>query len=401
MTTWPKDTQAARNAFYGDPGKGQIASQMVAVVPPFAMYYEGKRVRAIQFHHKAAPALLAALNEIWDFCQHDQAKIDAAGVSKYAGAYNPRMVRGSKTKWSNHAYAAAIDLNAGENALGVKKGTMPQFVVDAFCRQGAMWGGWYSSRPDWMHFEFVDNGGRKPKSSPPVWPPVARLFAEPEMADQAPADELEDEDAPAGLGDGPGADQLDPVLLTVQTDLKAMNYNPGIPSGFWGGMTAGAIAGFINDYSSLTSAPASYDEFVAVRSELLERIAEVKARGDKRPVTAERAKADAKTVATVAPEVVPSRRNFLTAAWAAVVAFVTALADSIVNTVNWAWSFFTGHRDQIPTDSGLLRKVWAYVGEVPPIVWLLLVGAGLSWLAWNAFRSTRLITESVQTGARQ
>lgn len=44
------------------------------------MYYEGKRVRAIQFHKKAAPALLAALNEIWDYCQHDQAKIDAAGL---------------------------------------------------------------------------------------------------------------------------------------------------------------------------------------------------------------------------------------------------------------------------------------------------------------------------------
>lgn len=103
---WPKDTQAARNFFYGDPGKGQIAQQMVPVVPPFAMYYEGKRVRAIQFHRKAAPALLAALNEIWDYCQRDQKKVDAAGVSNYAGAYNHRMVRGSSTKWSNHAYAA-------------------------------------------------------------------------------------------------------------------------------------------------------------------------------------------------------------------------------------------------------------------------------------------------------
>jgi len=402
MTAWPKDTQAARNSFYGDPGKGQIASQMVPVIPPFAMYYEGKRVKSIQFHRKAAPALLAALNEIWDYCQHDQAKIDAAGVSKYAGAYNPRMVRGSKTKWSNHAYAAAIDLNAGENALGVKKGTMPQFVVDAFCRQGAMWGGWYTSRPDWMHFEFVDNGGRKPKSSPPVWPPVAHLFAEPEATGQAaPADELEDEDAPVGFGDGPTANQLDPVLLAVQTDLKAMNYNPGIPSGFWGGMTAGAIAGFINDRGAFAPAPASLADYSDIRPALLAAIAEAKAEDFKRPVTAERAKADAKTVATVAPEVVPSRRNFLAAAWAAVVAFFTALADSIVNTVNWAWSLFTGHRDQIPNDSGLLRKVWAYVGEVPSIVWLLLVGAGLSWLAWNAFRSMRLITQSVQSGARQ
>jgi hypothetical protein len=165
---WPKDTQAARNAFYGDPAKGEIAGQMVPVVPPFAMYYEGKRVKTIQFHKKAAPALLAALTEIWDACDHDQAKIDAAGVSKYAGAYNHRKVRGSETKWSNHAYAAAIDLNALENGLG-KKGNMPQFVIDAFCRQGWMWGGWYTGRKDPMHFEAVDNGGRKPKAAAPTY----------------------------------------------------------------------------------------------------------------------------------------------------------------------------------------------------------------------------------------
>ncbi|MCK1693744.1 hypothetical protein [Bradyrhizobium sp. 144] len=73
---------------------------MVPVRPPFAMYYEGRSVKSIMFHRKAAPALLAALNEIWDYCQHDQARIDAAGVSKYAGAYDHRYVRGSKTKCS-------------------------------------------------------------------------------------------------------------------------------------------------------------------------------------------------------------------------------------------------------------------------------------------------------------
>lgn len=54
------------------------------------MYYDGKRL--IQFHKKVAPALLAALKEIWDYCGHDQAKVDASGASKYAGAYNRRMV---------------------------------------------------------------------------------------------------------------------------------------------------------------------------------------------------------------------------------------------------------------------------------------------------------------------
>lgn len=174
MTNWPKDNQEARNAFYGDPdkGEGEIGRQMVPVVVPFRMTYTDdkghtKVVRTIDFHKKAAPALLAALNEIWDYCQHDQAKIDASGASKFFGAYNHRKVRGSDTKWSNHAYAAAIDLNALQNALGTI-GNMPDFIVDAFVRQGAMWGGWYKNRKDYMHFEFVDNGGRLPKSAPPV-----------------------------------------------------------------------------------------------------------------------------------------------------------------------------------------------------------------------------------------
>ncbi len=183
MANWPKDNQAARNAFYGDPGRGEIEAQLVPVVPPFAMFYEGRKIKSIMFHRKAAPALLAALNEIWDYCQHDQAKIDAAGVSKYAGAYNHRMVRGSATKWSNHAYGTAIDLNAEQNAM-YAKGNMPPFVVDAFCRQGWMWGGYYQGRKDAMHFEAVDNGGRKPKSPPPIFAVAPHVFDEPATADQ-------------------------------------------------------------------------------------------------------------------------------------------------------------------------------------------------------------------------
>lgn len=173
MTQWPKDNQEARNEFYGDPGKGEISSQLVTITPPFRMTFtddNGKTtiVKNFQFHRKCADALVAALNEIWEVCGLDQAKVDASGASKFFGTYVHRYVRGSTTKWSNHAYGAAIDLNAGQNALGTI-GNMPQFIVDAFVRQGAMWGGWYQQRPDWMHFEFVDNGGRKPQSQAPNW----------------------------------------------------------------------------------------------------------------------------------------------------------------------------------------------------------------------------------------
>lgn len=250
MTVWPKDTQSARNAFYGDPGKGQIGSQMVPVVPPFAMYYEGRKIKAIQFHQKAAPALLAVLNEIWDYCQHDQAKVDASGASNYNGAYNHRLVRGSSTKWSNHAYAAAIDLNAGENALGVKKGTMPQFIVDAFCRQGAMWGGWYTTRPDWMHFEFVDNGGRKPKSPAPVFgttSPVSLIDRT-----RAPADEFDDEsrDDPEIIRSP--SDEKQPVGDGfVGTSIKIIKSKTAWASSALGGVSLASVGGFLTDWRTI------------------------------------------------------------------------------------------------------------------------------------------------------
>lgn len=158
MGKWPADNQQALLAFYGTPGP-DVERQLVPVVPPFQMYYDGKPIKSIRFHRKAAPALAAALKEIWEHYGRDQRKIDALGISKYAGAYNPRKVRGSATKWSNHAYGAAIDLNAEENGFGKGHGSIPQPVIDAFKRQGARWGGDYKGRTDPMHFEFCDATG--------------------------------------------------------------------------------------------------------------------------------------------------------------------------------------------------------------------------------------------------
>ena len=393
MTSWPKDNQTARNASYGDPGKGQIAAQMVPVVPPFAMYYEGKRVKAIQFHRKAAPALLAALQEIWDYCQHEQARVDAAGVSKYAGAYNPRKVRGSATKWSNHAYAAAIDLNAGENALGVAKGTMPQFVVDAFCRQGAMWGGWYKSRPDWMHFEFVDNGGRQPKSPRPVFGKVARLLDEP----GAPPDDIEDMPSAPVADD----DDVDPELLAVQQRLKGRHYSPGRFDGKWGGGISGALCGFANDRHLAIGQPDSVEAFHAIMEPVKADLAWCEANNWYRPVFDERKAADPAVVAEIAPEVVPVKRNFLAAAWAFVVSIVTAIVNWFSNAIASAWDFFTDHKDDLPTDPGLLQTAWGWITGLPPIVWILLVGGLFGFIALNARTSAKTITTSVATGARQ
>ncbi len=370
MTKWPKDNQAARNAFYGDPGRGQIGQQMVPVVPPFAMYYEGKRVKAIQFHRKAAPALLAALNEIWDYCQRDQARIDAAGVSRYAGAYNHRKVRGSKTKWSNHAYAAAIDLNAGENALGVKKGTMPQFVVDAFCRQGAMWGGWYRGRPDWMHFEFVDNGGRQPQSPPPpAWREPVKFFDETEP--DAPADELED----SPLRPVPAAASIN--IETVQRKLDRLGYHEvGGIDGIWGSKTAAAIAAYKND-KVLSGAP-------VIDAALIASIDQSIADGWYRPVDVDRIKITANDIAPAVPAV---KQTLWQRFWAKVVGFGAMIA-----------ALFQGLAEQFHTAREYVRPFTTWFRDVPG--WLWFVGiAGVALLIYlSANKATESIVDAKRTG---
>jgi hypothetical protein len=201
MARWPHDDPASLAAFYGDPEKGEPGKQLVRVVPPFQMYYSGKPIETILFHRKAADALKAALDEIWDACGRDQATVDRLGISHYSGAYNPRYVRGYEPgnpqgrtpRWSNHAYGAAIDLDAEHNGFGAGHGTMPQSVIDAFKRQGALWGGDYKGRTDPMHFEFCSRDGAvqpvpppvKPQPKPaPIDPPYAGGEQEPPPADE-------------------------------------------------------------------------------------------------------------------------------------------------------------------------------------------------------------------------
>lgn len=156
MSKWPQDNEAALIAFYGDP-RSQVEPQLVHVTPPFRMTYEGTRIPYLVFHKKAADALLAALTAVWDYYGRDQAKIDALGISKTAGTFNPRKIAGSD-RWSNHAFGAAIDINADDNGFNKGHGNIPLPMIAAFKAQGARWGGDYHGRTDPMHFEFCNSG---------------------------------------------------------------------------------------------------------------------------------------------------------------------------------------------------------------------------------------------------
>lgn len=155
MTEWPRDVTSEKNAFYGDfQTNGWTTQYLVGIPVPFQMYYEKQALHHnIVVNKMCADAMMAAFNEIWDKCNHDQATVDKTGASDYGGCFNPRRIAGSNN-WSNHSWACAIDLSPETNGFNMSP-TISNIVVDAFKRQGARWGGDYHGRKDPMHFEFV------------------------------------------------------------------------------------------------------------------------------------------------------------------------------------------------------------------------------------------------------
>lgn len=155
MNQWPHDNTAAKNAFYGNFNDKSWASiYLTRIHPPFMMYYEKKPMpTGVLLNKNCAVAMMAAFNEIWENCHHDQAQVDKAGASDYGGCFNIRKIAGSNN-YSNHSWACAIDLSPGSNGFNMKS-TLSNIVIDAFKRQGARWGGDYKGRKDPMHFEFV------------------------------------------------------------------------------------------------------------------------------------------------------------------------------------------------------------------------------------------------------
>ena len=177
MAYFPADNPKARAAFYGDPALGQVARQLEYYKPPFKMTYEGKPInpKGFLFHKKAIKQLDQAFQRIWKECNYDQKTVDKHGLSDFCGSYVHRKIRGRESErdaWSSHAYGAAIDIHADGNELGNKHGNMPAFAVAAFEDAGFRWGGRYTKRQDWMHFEGVDNG-RPVVAAPTQSTPVA------------------------------------------------------------------------------------------------------------------------------------------------------------------------------------------------------------------------------------
>src|SRR5262245_56893539 len=90
------------------------------------------------------PALIGALKDV-------QAAGLAGEIHTYSGCYAARTVARSPTAPpSNHAYGAAIDINAPENPYGATP-TMDPRIVKIFERWGVLWGGRFLTH-EGMHY---------------------------------------------------------------------------------------------------------------------------------------------------------------------------------------------------------------------------------------------------------
>ena len=73
--------------------------------------------------------------------------------------YAYRPIRGTQTA-SNHSWGLAVDINSLANPMGATfKSDMPPAMVAMWWACGFYWGGWYSRRPDAMHFEYLRRPG--------------------------------------------------------------------------------------------------------------------------------------------------------------------------------------------------------------------------------------------------
>lgn len=222
--------------------------------------------------------------------------------------------------------------------------------------------------------------------------PAADQAAVEPPSDPAPAPSVQPLD-PAVVGD--------PVLFDVQRRLKARRYSPGVIDGRWGSGTSGALSGFMNDRGLALALPNSVETFHDIADEVRGELAAAEAEGWFRPVSEARAAADPNVVTQLAPEVVPAKRNFLTALWGSIVAGVGAVWDSVSGSISEAWNFLTDHRDVVDDHPGLMSTLWSHVAGMPSEVWWLLGAGGLAFIAYNSWRAIKTSTLSVQTGERQ
>lgn len=143
---------------YGQPGNADNFT-IIALPYPMRIAWDLKvSVQKMQCHELAAVPFTNVFNQL--LTHYGLTELQRLGIDLFGGCVNVRLMRGSKTKWSRHAWGIAIDLDPSRNGLKVKK-PIAQFckpeykpMIDIFYANGFNSYG-IEKDFDWMHFELV------------------------------------------------------------------------------------------------------------------------------------------------------------------------------------------------------------------------------------------------------
>jgi hypothetical protein len=197
----------------------------------------------------------------------------------------------------------------------------------------------------------------------------------------------------------------DPDVWLVQSMLKGMNYPPGKLDGLWGGMTAEAIAGFINDRNGKAhvrmTAPTSKPEFEAIKENLKDELTIASNEGFVRPVSEERANPTTKKVNEIATEAPSVRRNSSVGFWGTIGTSIAAAYNLASDKIAGLWQFFTDNEDKVPDTVKDPNWLWTTITHVPTTVWFVAAGVVFAFVYFNSRSAIGKIVDDIKTGVRK
>lgn len=143
---------------YGQPGDPTKLTVISLPYPMRIAWDTTKTVTKMQCHKLAADRFKGVFDLL--LAHYGLPKLQALGIDLFGGCVNVRLQRGSKTKWSRHAWGIAIDLDPSRNGLKTKapaaQFSKPEYqaMINIFYANGFIGYG-PEKNYDWMHFELA------------------------------------------------------------------------------------------------------------------------------------------------------------------------------------------------------------------------------------------------------